>query len=181
MSKQIKQILPVPPHLLGSKNEQFPESPEPIIRPPTHEEEAKWKIEQERLAKYRMVAIDIWLQGYMDGDINFERMCRNVHKTLENTQESFRVCVLGEVVGKALVTNRKNRGQGNRGEPQCLRKLVRELVTLINKTEDAPLMEQGEKTAFTRTVEVLRAAGISTVTPVMAFNWHYKTRKKVVQ
>ena len=74
-----------------------------LTSPLTPEQEASQRKAYERIDKAETVALDIWLQGYLVGDVSLERMSREVRAALVRigVSDRSRCRILGELLDKA--------------------------------------------------------------------------------
>lgn len=151
----------------------------------TPEEEAQIRKEEEKRERAAMIVTEGWLQGYLNGELEFYDLCQHSIKVLQRFPERGRQRFLGEIVERAIAGygDRKERKKGNHGQPIWLRTTSAALVLLVRENENLPVNEASAngldgKSAFQRVVEIWRENGVTHITEAMVRNWYIKNRKK---
>ena len=95
-----------------------------LTSPLTLDQEVFQRKANERIDKAETVALDIWLQGYLVGDVSLERMSREVRVALVRigVSDRARCRILGEMLDKAAARPEPKRGRGKKGYPGVLKK-----------------------------------------------------------
>lgn len=154
-----------------------------LTSPLTPEQEASQRKAHERIDKAETVALDIWLQGYLVGDVSLERMSREVRAALVRigVSDRARCRILGEMLDKVAAKPEPKRGRGKKGYPVALKKTAPVIVDLVVKREGLPKTRSDTKktkSAFERTAEVLEECGFE-VTPETIIKWYTEWRESV--
>lgn len=136
-----------------------------------------------RIDKAETVALDIWLQGYLVGDVSLERMSREVRTALVRigVSDRARCRILGEMLDKVAATPEPKRGRGKKGYPVALKKTAPVIVDWVVKREGLSKTRSDTKktkSAFERTAEVLEECGFE-VTPETIIKWYTEWRESV--
>lgn len=154
-----------------------------LTSPLTPDQEVFQRKANERIDKAETVALDIWLQGYLVGDVSLERMSREVRVALVRigVSDRARCRILGEMLDKAAARLEPKRGRGKKGYPGALKKTSPVIVDLIVKREGLPKTRSDTKktkSAFERAAEVLGECGFE-VTPETLIKWYTEWRDSV--
>jgi hypothetical protein len=154
-----------------------------LTAPLTPEQDDFQRRTDSRIDKAETVALDIWLQGYLVGDVSLERMSREVRAALVRIGVSDRVrCrILGELLDKAAARPAPKRGRGKKGYPVALKKTSPVIVDLVVKREGLPKPRSDTKktkSAFERAAEVLEECGFE-VMPETLIKWYTEWRDQV--
>lgn len=154
-----------------------------LTSPLTPEQEASQRKAHERIDKAETVALDIWLQGCLVGDVSLERMSREVRTALVRigVSDRSRCRILGELLDKAAAKPEPRRGKGKKGYPVALKKTAPEIVDLVVKREGLPKTRSDtkkKKSAFERTAEILHECGFE-VNPETLIKWYTEWRDSV--
>ncbi|MCM0028704.1 MAG: hypothetical protein NBV55_03285 [Polynucleobacter sp.] len=154
-----------------------------LTAPLTPEQEALQRRIYVRIDKAETVALDIWLQGYLVGDVSLERMSREVRASLVRigVSDRARCRILGEMLDKVAVRPEPKRGRGKKGYPVALKKTSPTIVDLVVEREGLPKTRSGTKktkSAFERAAEVLEECGFE-VTPETLIKWYTEWRDSV--
>jgi hypothetical protein len=154
-----------------------------LTAPLTPEQEDFQRRTDARIDKAEAVALDIWLQGYLVGDVSLERMSREVRVALVRIGVSDRARrrILGEMLDKAAARAEPKRGQGKKGYPGALKKTSPVIVDLVVEREGLPKTRSDTKktkSAFERASEVLGECGFE-VAPETLIKWYTEWRDSV--
>lgn len=154
-----------------------------LTAPLTPEQEALLHRTDARISMAETVALDIWLQGYIVGEVSLERMSREVRAALIKigVSDRARCRILGEMLDKATARSEPKRSRGKKGYPVALKKISPFIVDLVVKRENLPKTRSDTKktkSAFERTSEVLLECGFE-VTPETLIKWYTEWRDSV--
>ena len=154
-----------------------------LTSPLSPEQKAFQRKADKRIEKAEIVALDIWLQGYLVGDVALERMSREVKAALVRMALSDRARrrILGEILDKATDRPEPKRGTGKKGYPVALKKTAPVIVDLVVEREGLPKTRSNTKktkSAYERTAEVLEECGFE-VTPETVIKWYTEWRDSV--
>lgn len=154
-----------------------------LTSPLTPEQEVFQRKTDERIDKAETVARDIWLQGYLVGDVSLERMSREVRAALVRigVSDRARCRILGEMLDKAAAKPEPKRGRGKKGYPVVLKKTSAGIVDLVVEREGLPKTRSDTnktKSAFERASEILEECGFE-VTPETLIKWYTEWRDSV--
>ena len=154
-----------------------------LTAPLTPKQEALQRRTDARIDKAETVALDIWLQGYLIGDVSLERMSREVRAALVRigVSDRARCRILGEMLDKVAAKPEPKRGRGKKGYPVALKKAAPVIVDWVVKREGLSKTRSDTKktkSAFERTAEVLEECGFE-VTPETIIKWYTEWRESV--
>lgn len=154
-----------------------------LTSPLTPEQEVFQREADERIDKAETVALDIWLQGYLVGDVSLERMSREVRAALVRigVSDRTRCRIIGEMLDKAAAKPEPKRGRGKKGYPVALKKTSPVIVDLVVEREGLPKTRSDTnktKSAFERASEILEECGFE-VTPETLIKWYTEWRDSV--
>ncbi len=154
-----------------------------LTSPLTPDQEVFQRKANERIDKAETVALDIWLQGYLVGDVSLERMSREVRVALVRigVSDRARCRILGEMLDKVAAKPEPKRGRGKKGYPVALKKAAPVIVDWVVKREGLSKTRSDTKktkSAFERTAEVLEECGFE-VTPETIIKWYTEWRESV--
>lgn len=139
---------------------------------PISEEQRKAK--EKAYQQARIIAWNIWFTSFQSGSISLENLLRNAQRSLIKLEvDDFnRWKTLGLLTEKALQIDPPKRSRGNKGQPESLRQIARELVAIANNEGFSLSRSSSTKTAFEQVSEVMADLGIS-VTPRQVEDWNY--------
>lgn len=136
--------------------------------------EAELQRKAEAAERARFVVLQIWLEGYKEGRLKFEDMCRRAALAVCNLTDRHRQQLLGELVDAALAASPTVLPQRRKGEPWVLQQAVIEVIDEVLKRDGLPMAaSRNNMGAFERAVEVLTAAGIGGLTPRQIKSWYF--------
>ena len=123
--------------------------------------------------------LDAYLQGYKNGEIQFEVMCRKAAKVLkciltEKSHSYWRNKYMGWITFQALDCTPVKRSSDKKGEIMWVRTLCAELVQMARKVDGYPITRitsSGNITAYDKVVEVMCEYG-APVTVSQVERWH---------
>ncbi|MNZ56033.1 hypothetical protein D3C78_739710 [compost metagenome] len=135
--------------------------------------------ERHKLERAQTMA-DLLLEGYKSGELAFEHYARLILRVVQmnlcDATLAQRDQCLGEAVRMALKSTRQSRGPGNKGVPQCIRKLAVELLEEIHHQEGRPFT-RSPGNAFERCCELFAESGYLGITPRGLERWKADTKK----
>ncbi len=139
---------------------------------PLSEEQRKAK--EEAYDKARLIAWEVWYQAFECGSISLDDLLRNAQRSLIKlgVEDYLRWKTLGLLAERALKSDPPKRSRGNKGQPESLRNIARQLVDLANNDGFVLSRLSPSNTAFEHVAEMLANLGIS-VTPRQAEDWYY--------
>lgn len=134
---------------------------------------------ERRVDSARRVAIDGWLQGYLEGEVDLHCLCRGIQRTVnacglsQRTLESW----LGHAVSVALSAQQpKKRSKG--AFPTSLQMVAVDLANVFNAREKAPKSRgtRTKGTAYERAAARLEEVGVHGITPRQIELWESKLK-----
>lgn len=168
--------VPAKPAELKPINSMSTASPTILGGPIPDELRAKWEKERqinEKRDDRAGALMELLLEGYQSGELGLEQYARLVHRAIRcntpdrpNTQARW----LGEAIAAALASDRKNRGRGNKGAPQCIRAAALEILESVVRREKLPLT-RGPDGAFVKCCEIFAEAGYPGISPTELEKW----------
>ena len=141
--------------------------------PPSEEQR---KAKDAAYEKARLIAWDIWYQAYSSGDISLDILLRNAQRSLVklDVDDFLRWKTLGLLVENALKAEPPKRTRGNKGQPEALRKIARQLVKMANDDGFVLSRSSSMETAFERASNIMAELGVSAL-PRQVEDWYYET------
>jgi len=132
---------------------------------------------EQYIEQARWVVLRIWLEGYLEGRLKFEDMCRRARLATGRLNDFNRHRLLGQLVDTALASEPATVKARRKGEPHALQQAVIELVDEVLRRDGLPVApSRGDMSAFERTVVVLSEAGVEGLTPRQIKGWYYGER-----
>lgn len=130
--------------------------------------------------KGRFIAWRVWFDAFKSGKISLDQLLRNAYRTMIKleVEDYSRWKTLGELAENALKVDPPKRSKGNRGQPETLRQIARELVEMANEEGFILSRVSTSKTAFEHAADILANLGIS-ATPRQVEDWFYSPKDQL--
>jgi len=136
------------------------------------------RIERERRAgKLQLLAVEIWLEGYKESEIDLGTLCRRVRDVAvaQGLSDKMTEAWIGHVALAALRVSQTRRPRSN-GTATALKRVAYELVEHASREWGAPKNRVGGKggtnvTAYQLAADALKSAGVEAANARLVERW----------
>ncbi len=142
--------------------------------PPDARRDAERAARERKVDKARVIAFDMWLEGYCAGHVDLARMCKGIRAACracgisdESTERWIGHAVVRALDAKVTGSARKN------GVPVAFKRMAAELVVLVRGAEDAKVSRDpaSGESVFDRVAAILHEAGFSEANSRKVEDW----------